>query len=163
MNEPVTNGNLKSDNDMQNDNVDKKKALSIFEMQCRFYNNRYKAYISLSEENKEIIKSIYPNIINKPEKITIKREKANYYSKCWEFTEYNAPILEGIEKREFKKYDIDHIVPISYGYKNNIPAELIGSIENLRIISNKENLIKNNKITEDAIKILDIWKKKKLI
>lgn len=148
---------------MQNDNADKEKVLNIFEMQCKFYKDRYKAYISLSEENKEIVKSIYPNIINNPKKVTKKKEKASYYSKCWELTEYNAPMLEGIEKRGFKKYDIDHIVPISYGYKNRIPAELIGSIENLRIISNKENLIKNNKITEDAIKILDIWKKKKII
>lgn len=148
---------------MQNERSDKEKALNIFEIQCKFYKDIYKAYISLSEENKEIVKRVYPNIINNPKKVTKKKEKANYYSKCWKITEYNAPMLKEIGKREFKKYDIDHIVPISYGYKNQLPAELIGSIENLRIISNKENLIKNNKITDDAIKILDIWKKKKLI
>lgn len=36
-------------------------------------------------------------------------------------------------------YQIDHIIPIKYGFENNLPPETIGDINNLRIVTWKEN------------------------
>jgi hypothetical protein len=41
-------------------------------------------------------------------------------------------------------YQLDHIIPISYGFDNNIPPEVIGGITNLQFIPWKDNLIKSN-------------------
>ena len=141
---------------LQNDNS--KQALQVFEMQCLFYGDIHLAYNSLCESYKIEVLKIYPNIIVKQKKKSLKKiEKAKYYKQCWEETEKNAPLLDGIEKRCFKKYDIDHIVPISYGYKNNISPKLIGSLKNLRIISNDENKEKGIKLTNDSIEVLKLW------
>lgn len=53
---------------------------------------------------------------------------------------------------------MDHIVPISYGYKNSIKPELIGSLENLRIIPHIQNFEKLAKLTEDSKELLNKWK-----
>lgn len=132
------------------------KVIELFKIQCAFYNNALDAYKSLNIDNQKIIKKIYPNIFGK-QKNNKNKAKHQYYSKVWEYTEINCLKLEGIEKRCFKKYDIDHIVPISYGFKNNIPAELIGGLSNLRILSNKENLQKGNKLTDDSKEVLNKW------
>lgn len=50
-------------------------------------------------------------------------------------------------------YHLDHIYPISKGFKNNIPPELIASIDNLRLIEWKDNVVKSNDIIEDLIPI----------
>lgn len=42
-------------------------------------------------------------------------------------------------------YQLDHIISIDEGYKNDIPPEIIGDISNLRIIPWRENLKKSNK------------------
>ena len=39
---------------------------------------------------------------------------------------------------------IDHIFPVSYGYRLNIPPELMADVKNLQIMSRKENSIKSN-------------------
>lgn len=36
-------------------------------------------------------------------------------------------------------YQLDHIIPIHYGFHNNIPAEDIGNIKNLQFITWEEN------------------------
>jgi hypothetical protein len=55
--------------------------------------------------------------------------------------------LENWSKRNlYHLYEIDHIYPISRGFKNNIPAQLIGNINNLQIIPRKENRSKSDKI-----------------
>lgn len=43
-------------------------------------------------------------------------------------------------------YQLDHIMPIKYGFYNNIPPEDIAKKENLRIIPWKENLIRKYNI-----------------
>ena len=141
---------------LQNDTLD--KALSVFEMQCSFYGSAYLAFNSLSKEFQDALIQIYPDCNKKPTDKEKRKIKAKYYKECWEETERNASSLEGIEKRGFKKYDIDHIVPISYGYKNNIPPNLIGSLGNLRIISNDENKEKGMRLTDDSIRLLKLWK-----
>ena len=43
-------------------------------------------------------------------------------------------------------YQLDHIIPINYGFKNNIPPKEIASMNNLQIIPWKENRTKSNKM-----------------
>lgn len=42
-------------------------------------------------------------------------------------------------------YQIDHKVPISLGYKLNIPVAIMSLVENLQLMSWKDNLTKSNK------------------
>jgi len=42
-------------------------------------------------------------------------------------------------------YQLDHIISISYGFENNIPAEDLAKKENLRIITWEENVKKGNR------------------
>jgi hypothetical protein len=67
----------------------------------------------------------------------------------------NLTQLENYEHRSYKEYHIDHIVPIIYGYKNNIPAKVIGNILNLRMLYYTENIEKSNKMTNDSFKVLE--------
>lgn len=52
---------------------------------------------------------------------------------------------------------IDHIVPISYGFKHKIPSRLIGSYENLKWVPLNENIQKGAKLTGEAREILKRW------
>jgi hypothetical protein len=54
--------------------------------------------------------------------------------------------FEKIGKINENGYAIDHIYPKSKGFDNNIPAELIGDIRNLQIISGIENSKKREHI-----------------
>ncbi len=73
------------------------------------------------------------------------------YRKNAYFISRNQPIhlLENYGKRGLAgvkgAYHLDHIISINYGYKNNIPAEIIGSLYNLQFIPWKENIIKGSK------------------
>ena len=60
--------------------------------------------------------------------------------------------LENYDKRGtgFGDYHLDHIYPVSMGFRRGIPAEIIGDIKNLQFIPMEENLTKNAKVTEDA-------------
>lgn len=74
-----------------------------------------------------------------------------YYSQVWFHTEKQPlHLLENIEKRsEHSKnpdaYHLDHIVPISYGFKKQISPEIIGDISNLQMLPWLENILKGNK------------------
>jgi hypothetical protein len=83
--------------------------------------------------------------------------KNKYYKKVWEITNKNALLLNNIKQRGFKTFHIDHIVPISYGLKHNIKEELIGSLENIRLIYYKDNMKKGKTITNDAKELLKLW------
>jgi hypothetical protein len=88
-------------------------------------------------------------------------EKRLYYLKVWYITE-TQPLskLKNSEKRCFfgkSCYHLDHIYPISLGFKNKIPPEVIGNIKNIRFIPAKENMDKGNKtdlLTEQKTKKL---------
>ncbi len=54
-------------------------------------------------------------------------------------------------KNKYHKYELDHIFPIRKGFTYGIPAELIGHIDNLRIIPMSENRSKSDKIIDDII------------
>jgi hypothetical protein len=51
-------------------------------------------------------------------------------------------------------YHLDHIYPISEGFKYNVPIEVMSSVENLQLLPYAENVSKSNKIEKipDTIK-----------
>lgn len=89
--------------------------------------------------------SIYKQLRNRI-KFSYKKdiEKYVYYFRVWQHTENNKHLVPNINLRG-KDYHLDHIIPISAGYKFGIPAEQIGDVSNLRIISNKDNFLKNSR------------------
>lgn len=100
---------------------------------------------------REICKK-YPKI-RKKIKFIKDIDKRLYYSKVWYITE-SQPIstLENFELRSFKGHHLDHIIPISYGYKNKIPPEKMGNIKNLQFIYWEENYKKGCKVDENKLK-----------
>jgi hypothetical protein len=104
---------------------------------------------------KKIVKE--NNTKHKSNKLELKKIKQNYYKSVWNITNSNSNKLPNIENRGFKSFHIDHIVPISYGYKNNINPQLIGSIDNLVLIGFKENTKKGTKLNEKAKELLKNW------
>lgn len=86
-----------------------------------------------------------------------RRRKAQYMRRCKELTETNAQEMN-ITQRGFSTGNhIDHIVPREYGFKNNIPVELIASKENLQILTRQDNIDKGDKITTKAKELLQKW------
>jgi hypothetical protein len=83
-------------------------------------------------------------------------EKELYYKNVWRYT-YKQPLsnLENYRPERKNGYAIDHIYPISHGFKNKIPYELIGDISNLQMLLFRENESKSDKI----ITIPDLIKK----
>ncbi len=82
--------------------------------------------------------------------------KRCYYVKVWYYTlKNNLTLLENYENRSYSQYHIDHIVPISYGYKNGIPSKVIGNILNLRMLFHTENIEKSDKMTNDSLNTLE--------
>lgn len=85
------------------------------------------------------------------------RMRRPYYKLVWKITNSNAVNLEGIELRGWKGKHVEHIVPISYGEKHNIPAELIGSLDNIVMVDRSDNMKKGRKLTEASKELLKIW------
>ncbi len=54
-------------------------------------------------------------------------------------------------------YTIDHIVSKSFGFKYDIPAELIASKENLQFLTLSENVAKGTRMTPRGIENLLKW------
>jgi hypothetical protein len=79
----------------------------------------------------------------KPSK-QVDEKKLSYYKTVWSITERNACKLKDNNLRG-KHYHLDHIVPISYGYKHSIKPSVIGALKNIRIITMKENFKKNRR------------------
>jgi hypothetical protein len=128
--------------------------IRIYEIQLKYYNgNSYRAWASMSKDAQNFLMREYP------ERFPANRhgEKCSYKKMCWDLTESNKHLIDGIEKRNYNEYHIDHIVPIFYGEKRGIPIEKIGSIENLRIIPKDENLKKGAHLTNDSRELLAKW------
>ena len=51
----------------------------------------------------------------------------------------------------------DHIVPVKYGFENDIPIELICSEENVKRVPAEENLAKGANLTQESMKLLGGW------
>ena len=112
---------------------------------------------NISEKIKKEIKIIckkYPKIKQKIKNLK-DLDKKLYYAMVWEVTESQPLyILENSDKRGWKSYHLDHIYPISMGFKENISPEKIGNIKNLRFIYFEENIKKGSTITSDSLKSL---------
>lgn len=84
-------------------------------------------------------------------------KKQKYYASVWRVTNKQPiKLLENYNKRgragQKGAYHLDHIIPIIYGFLNNIPPEIIGNISNLQIITWEENLNKSTKILNEKNK-----------
>lgn len=51
-------------------------------------------------------------------------------------------------------YQLDHIIPVKYGYDNHIPPEIISNIFNLRFITWEENTTKRKNVDQKFLKLL---------
>lgn len=131
--------------------IDRQKALEVYDLQVIYYREDLKnVWKSLNKETKELIPEYKPETKKTP-------KRGSYRYKCWKITNVNACNIIGIEKRKFKEWDVDHIVPIKYGYNNNIPPELIGSLENLRMLPHRDNFRKGIKLTDESKELLKKW------
>ncbi len=66
----------------------------------------------------------------------------HYRSKVDQLTKY---VLEQNKVSIENGYHIDHIFPVSYGFKLKIPVEVMADINNLQILEASENIKKSNK------------------
>ena len=112
---------------------------------------------NISEKIKKEIRVIckkYPKIKQKIKNLK-DLDKKLYYAMVWEVTESQPLyILENSDKRGWRNYHLDHIYPISMGFKEKISPEKIGNIKNLRFIPFEENIKKGSTITSDSLKSL---------
>jgi len=78
-------------------------------------------------------------------------DREKYYKKVRRLTEQQPlALLENYEKRgrldeKEDAYHLDHIIPVCYGWLNNIPEEIIADISNLRFIPASDNIAKSSK------------------
>ena len=111
--------------------------------------------VDVKKELAKILKS-NPYIKNRIKGIKDLNKKL-YYAKVWWITESNdLTVLKNHKRRKFRGgFHLDHIFCIICGYKNNIPPEAIGHIDNLRFIPYKLNMRKRDLITEETQKIIN--------
>jgi len=71
------------------------------------------------------------------------------------YTQYKSIINPENKPRklagEDKGFHLDHIYPVSKGFDNNIPPDIVAGVDNLRLIDWRENVLKGNEILEDLI------------
>ena len=76
---------------------------------------------------------------------TLKENRQLYYKIVWKLTKQNdLSVIPNIHLRKFGEWDLDHMVSIAWGFRNNILPYYIASIDNLQIISHTENRIKKD-------------------
>ena len=84
-----------------------------------------------------------------------KSEKRKYTHECNKVTaQFVLSVLENSDKLRGLcgvegAYQLDHIIPIQYGFDNNIPPEIIGHIDNLQFIPWEENNAKRDKLIKE--------------
>lgn len=88
------------------------------------------------------------DIVKRYSKYNLKKQI--YYSKVWIESNKNSKYVNDIELRGLD-YHLDHIIPISYGFANNISHLSIGGINNIRIIHRKDNMIKCDKVYDSEL------------
>lgn len=82
-------------------------------------------------------------------------ELHKYYNEVLYYTKSNAYLIENIELRS-AEFHLDHIFSIRNGFDNKIPAEIIGSSVNLRIISQQQN---NKKYCKSDISVDELYER----
>lgn len=98
------------------------------------------AIIKMTERKISVLKPTSKSILNTVEKIKVTPQNTRYWNDVRRLTRMK-PIhtLQNAHKIKFRRYDVDHIVSISDGYKYNIPPQWIAHISNLRVITHKKN------------------------
>ena len=75
-------------------------------------------------------------------------ERERYHSEVWAVTGQNFKqykhLIDGADLRG-NDFHLDHIFSISEGFRNDIPAYIIGHVTNLRILPSSENCSKQGK------------------
>lgn len=127
--------------------------------------------ISLKENEQRIINECKkllkenPNLKKRKLHLIKDLEKRFYYIKVWFITESQPlHLLRNHERRCWKGpscFHLDHVLPIIFGFYNNIPPEKIGHISNLRFIRSTVNMRKGHKLTTESYKVLRKLKKRK--
>jgi predicted transcriptional regulator len=121
------------------------------------YKKKITKKTDLTEEIKKEIRKIckkHPKIKQKIKNIK-DLDKKLYYAMVWGVTESQPlHILENFDKRGWRNHHLDHIYPISMGFKEKIPPEKVGNIKNLRFIPYTENLDKGFKVTTESMNAL---------
>lgn len=108
--------------------------------------------IDRTGENNAYVKAILRERgISYCEYLSYLTDKERYFLEVTKITRMQPiVILENYEKRGKAgiegAYHLDHIYPISKGFDNKIPVEIIGDISNLRFIPWEENLRKGNRL-----------------
>lgn len=86
-----------------------------------------------------------------------------YYNRVTRLTKKIYPIItEGYIMGKHTNH-LDHIFPISKGFKYGIPPELIGARDNLRVVTATENKSKSANITEIPVHIMIYIKENEIV
>jgi len=87
------------------------------------------------------------------------KDEWKYYQKLVrELTEEkDLSLLENHNKRGYKNYHLDHIVPIQQGFYMNINPHLISSYENFEFIPHTDNMKKGISLNDKSYKLLEKW------
>ncbi len=99
--------------------------------------------------------------VNKEQELLIKTptnkpNRESYREEVWRLTELNdLSVLKHHDKRGFNNYHLDHIIPLKYGWKHQLPPEYIANIRNLRFIPWRDNLKKGFQLTSKAKHLLE--------
>ena len=87
------------------------------------------------------------NFWEEADKLYVGELKRKYWSKVTSITKkQDINILPNHKKRGKHKWELDHITPISYGWRKKISPYIIGDISNLQMLPWRENLLKSNKL-----------------
>jgi len=126
----------------------------------QMYTGKYK----LSDEDMPFVRrytTLFPRLSERLKRYAFRQKKHGlkrmlYYAEVWYYSENFGKNIKGIENRS-KGMCIDHIVPINIGFENNISHKLIGSAENLQMLTVKDNFRKACLITPAAELLLIKW------
>jgi len=142
----------------------KGKRLYVFDPNGKYSHKNGKFVITTKKKvlKDETIKATIRKLLKSNPKITSKVkgikniEKKLYYIKVWIITESNdLTVMKNHNKRGFRRYHLDHIFPISQGFKENIPPKAIGDIRNLQFLHFRKNLKKRDSVSERAKNIIN--------
>lgn len=127
--------------------------LKQFEEILRRYNgNDYEAYINTPMELKRRLQAkfpyTFPILVSTHTSGNRGYKTKQYYIRVWKYTlQHELPYDKDTEV-------IDHIIPINLGYRLHIDPQIIGGINNLRIIKKTDNLRKNDTLTIEGVRLL---------
>ena len=100
---------------------------------------------NISYRRKSLIKNIwFPEPEEKP-KPPKKIKYSVYLDRVKKLTNMQPlHLMKDFEKREFNKWNVDHIISVKYCWKNNITVEECANIRNLQVITHDENYKKRS-------------------